>query len=90
MNFETTIREPKNVPFKIEQVLTNRAKTILCLLCNIVQKSKSVLVMDNAFISPEGELDVEEISNEIFNELYWRSLLLNIEKADFVLHWVIC
>ncbi|PON63315.1 Leucine-rich repeat, typical subtype [Parasponia andersonii] len=35
--------------------------------------------MANGFISSKGELEVEEVGNEIFNELYWRSLFVDIE-----------
>ncbi|PON94773.1 NB-ARC domain, LRR domain containing protein [Trema orientale] len=37
------------------------------------------LWMANGFISSKGELEVEEVGNEICNELYWRSLFVDIE-----------
>ncbi|KAL5563594.1 hypothetical protein UlMin_033341 [Ulmus minor] len=36
------------------------------------------LWMANGFLSSRGELEVEEIGNEIFNELYWRSFFQDI------------
>ncbi|CAK8536972.1 unnamed protein product [Lathyrus sativus] len=40
------------------------------------------LWMANGFISSNGMLEAEDIGNEVWNELYWRSFFQDIEKDD--------
>ncbi|XP_015901523.2 putative disease resistance protein RGA3 [Ziziphus jujuba] len=41
------------------------------------------LWMANGFISSKGDMEVEQIGNEICNELYWRSFFQDAEEDEF-------
>ncbi|KAL5563608.1 hypothetical protein UlMin_033355 [Ulmus minor] len=45
------------------------------------------LWMANGFLSSRGELEDEEIGNEIFNELYWRSFFQDIKDDGYGNIW---
>ncbi|CAL5188906.1 unnamed protein product [Lathyrus oleraceus] len=56
-------------------------------LCALFPKDKIIdkkflidLWMANGFISSNGMLEAEDIGNEVWNELYWRSFFQDIEK----------
>ncbi|KAI5381667.1 hypothetical protein KIW84_023344 [Lathyrus oleraceus] len=58
-------------------------------LCALFPKDKIIdkkflidLWMANGFISSNGMLEAEDIGNEVWNELYWRSFFQDIEKDD--------
>ncbi|XP_042486550.1 putative disease resistance protein RGA3 [Macadamia integrifolia] len=50
-----------------------------------IQKEQLVhLWMANGFIPSKGKMELEDIGNEIFNELMWRSFFQDVEKNDYL------
>ncbi|KAK9091380.1 hypothetical protein Sjap_024557 [Stephania japonica] len=49
-----------------------------------IQKGQLIqLWMANGFISPRGQMDLEEIGNEVFNDLLWRSFFQDPARDEF-------
>ncbi|KAF3449635.1 hypothetical protein FNV43_RR10366 [Rhamnella rubrinervis] len=48
----------------------------------IKKESLILLWMANGFISSKGDLEMEEIGNEICNELYWRSFFQDVDEDE--------
>ncbi|XP_042487025.1 putative disease resistance protein RGA3 [Macadamia integrifolia] len=50
-----------------------------------IEKEQLVhLWMANGFIPSKGKMELEDIGNEIFNELVWRSFFQDVEKNDYL------
>ncbi|XP_077215552.1 putative disease resistance protein RGA1 [Tasmannia lanceolata] len=48
-----------------------------------IQKEELILLwMANGFVTPNETMELEDIGNEIFNDLLWRSFFQDIEKDD--------
>ncbi|XP_077225814.1 putative disease resistance protein RGA1 [Tasmannia lanceolata] len=48
-----------------------------------IEKEELLLFwMANGFVTPNGRMELEDIGNEIFNNLLWRSFFQDIEKDD--------
>ncbi|XP_077225818.1 uncharacterized protein LOC143859026 [Tasmannia lanceolata] len=46
-----------------------------------IEKEELILLwMANGFVTPNGRMELEDIGNEIFNDLLWRSFFQDIEK----------
>ena len=62
---------------------------MFCLLCNIPkdqETSKRFLIelwMANGFFSSNEKLDLEDVGNEVWNELYWRSFFQDIKLDEY-------
>ncbi|KAJ1391661.1 Virus X resistance protein-like, coiled-coil domain [Sesbania bispinosa] len=70
-----------NLPVKLRQCFA---------FCALFPKDKLIrkqflieLWIANGFISSNKLLDAEEVGNEVWNELYWRSFFEDIEKDEF-------
>ncbi|KAL5563598.1 hypothetical protein UlMin_033345 [Ulmus minor] len=51
---------------------------------HVIERERIIrLWMANGFLSSRGEMEVEEIGNEIFKELYWRSFFQDIENDRY-------
>ncbi|XP_077225947.1 disease resistance protein RGA2-like [Tasmannia lanceolata] len=48
----------------------------------IVKEKLILMWMANGFVTPKGGMVLEDIGNEIFNDLLWRSFFQDIEKDD--------
>ncbi|CAK8536963.1 unnamed protein product [Lathyrus sativus] len=73
-----------NLPVKL------RPCFVLCVLCALFPKDEIIdkkflidLWMANGFISSNGMLEAEDIGNEVWNELYWRSFFQDIKVDEF-------
>ncbi|XP_028759443.1 disease resistance protein RGA2-like [Neltuma alba] len=70
-----------NLPFKVRPCFA---------YCAIFPKGKEInkhlliqLWLANGFITPHGKLDVEDVGNEMWKELYWRSFFQDIQTDEF-------
>ncbi|XP_077226113.1 putative disease resistance protein RGA4 [Tasmannia lanceolata] len=48
--------------------------------CRIVKEELILMWIANGFVTPKGRMELEDIGNEIFNDLLWRSFFQDIEK----------
>ncbi|XP_054823665.1 putative disease resistance protein RGA3 isoform X2 [Prosopis cineraria] len=70
-----------NLPFKARPCFA---------YCAIFPKGKEInkrlliqLWLANGFITPCGKMDVEDVGNEVWKELYWRSFFQDIQTDEF-------
>ncbi|XP_077225803.1 disease resistance protein RGA2-like [Tasmannia lanceolata] len=48
----------------------------------IVKEELILMWIANGFVTPKGRMELEDIGNEIFSDLLWRSFFQHIEKDD--------